>query len=111
MAIIKNTTEVFFEGAIIELIAGNEIQDQSPLVKAKPELFESAGTKPAKKIKKEVKIKIEDEVQEPKEELLVEAPVAALEVTEVTEVSEVPEVTEPAEEPKEEEKPKRRKRK
>jgi len=100
MAIIKNTTEVFFEGAIIELIAGNEIQDQSPLVKAKPELFEITSTKPAKKIKKEVK-------EEPKEELLVEEPVAALEVTEVKEAP----AEEVVEEVVEETKPKRRKRK
>lgn len=100
MAIVKETTKVFFQGVNFELTKGNEVQDNSPLVKAKPELFEVVAPKAKKAPKKEkvVEIKLEEKVEEPKEELLIEEPVAELEVTEV-------------EEEKEEEKPKRRRRK
>lgn len=91
MAIIKETVKVFYAGNSIELIKGNEVQDSSPLVKEKPELFE------IKAVKKTAVKKVEKK-EELKEELLVEAPVAELEVTEV-------------EEPVEEPKAKRRKRK
>jgi len=101
MAIIKETVQVFFGGINIELIKGNEIQDNSPLVKAKPELFEIKEVIKPKSTKKKVQAK-----KEPKEELLVEEPVAALEVTEVEEVVETP-----TEEVVEETKPRRRKRK
>jgi len=88
MAIVKQTTSVFFQGLNIDLIKGNEIQDTSPLVQAKPELFEISEVKKAPKAKKAPKvekveeIKLEDKVEEPKEELLIEEPVAELEVTE-----------------------------
>ena len=117
MAIIKETTQVFFGGINITLIKGNEVQDSSPLVKAKPELFEESEPKKAVK-KSEKAVKKVETKEEPKEELLVEEPVTALEVTEETEVKEVTEevveetkVKEVTEEVVEETKPKRRKRK
>jgi len=96
MAIIKETVKVFFAGNSIELIKGNEIQDSSALVKAKPELFMVEETPKSKPQKKTIKtVKKQEPKEELKEELLVEAPIAELEVQ--------------IEEPKEE-KPKRRKR-
>ena len=112
MAIVKQTTSVFFQGLNIDLIKGNTIQDSSPLVQAKPELFEILEVKVEKapkvkrvsKAQKVEKIKLEEKVVEPKEELLIEEPVAELKVTE-----EAPEETK--EEVKEtKEAPKRRKR-
>ena len=108
MAIVKETTKVFFQGINFELIKGNEVKDSSPLVKARPELFEVASKEirtrkaPAKKVEtveKVEEIKLEEKVEAPKEELLIEEPVAELKVTEVEE------------EKVEEEKPKRRRRK
>jgi hypothetical protein len=101
MAIIKETTTVFFAGMAIELIKGNEVQDNSPLVKAKPELFENT-TKSKTKKSKTTKVQ---KSEEPKEELLIEEPVAALDIQETLEIKE-----ETVEEPKEET-PKRRRRK
>ena len=104
MAIVKETTKVFFKGINFELIKGNEIKDDSPLVKARPELFELTTKEPrvrkapAEKVEKVEEIKLEEKVETLKEELLIEEPVAELEVTEVEE------------EKVEEEKPKKRKK-
>jgi hypothetical protein len=106
MAKIIESKHIFLDGVNIELIAGNEISDNSPIVAKFPELFE--GSAKAPKVKKATKVKkveeveevvITEEVQAPVEEILIEEPVAELEVTE--EVVEVEEET----------KPKRRRRK
>ena len=88
MAIVKETTKVFFQGINFELIKGNEVKDSSPLVQAKPELFEATSKAPKVKkatVEKVEEIKLEEKVEAPKEELLIEEPVAELEVTEVEE--------------------------
>jgi hypothetical protein len=81
MAKVKESVNIYFGGINIKLIKGNEVQDESPLVQAKPELFEIKEYKP-KVVKK---TKVEKKVEEPKEELLVEEPVAELKVTEIEE--------------------------
>jgi len=84
MAIIIDDTQVFFGGSSFELIKGNFIDDNSPLVKAKPELFIIETKKEVKPKQKRATKKVEPKV-EPKEELLIEEPVAALDVEETTE--------------------------
>ena len=104
MAIVKETSKVFFQGISTTLEKGVEYSDSAAIVKAKPALFEGAKAAPkakkapVKKAPKKEEIKIEEKFEAPKEELLIEEPVAALEVIEV-------------EEPKEEVKTSRRKRK
>ena len=92
MAKVKETVGIYFGGDNIELIKGNEVSESSALFKAKPELFEVTEVKKAapKKVTKK---------EELKEELLVEAPVAELEVEIKDEAVEA------------EEKPKRRRKK
>ena len=94
MAIVKQTTSVFFQGLNINLIKGNTIQDSSPLVQAKPELFEILEVKVEKtpKAPKAKRVSKAQKVVEPKEELLIEEPVAELKVTEEApeEVKEAP---------------------
>jgi len=98
MVTVKQDTQVFFNGGSLVLTKGVQFKKDAALVKAKPELFE--GVKQEPKVKK-----VEAKVEELKEELLIEEPVAALQVEETFEV-----VTETVEET-EEEKPKRRKKK
>lgn len=88
MAIVKETKKVFFQGASFELIKGNEIQDGSSLVKAKPELFEVNTKVDAVKTPKARKAPAKKEI---KEELLIEEPVAVLDVQETLEIEEVKE--------------------
>ena len=87
MAIVKETKIVFFKGNSIELIKGNEVQDSSDLVRSKPELFEITKVEVKKPVKKAKVVKTE-KVEDLVEEVLIEAPVAALEVEEIEETKE-----------------------
>jgi len=103
MAKIIENKDIFFNGMNIQLIKGNELDDKSPIVVKFPELFEVVEVKKPKKIKKVEKVEEPvEKKEEPKEELLIEEPVAALEV----EIEE--KVEEKIEEVQEEVKPKRR---
>jgi len=97
MAIIIDDTQVFFGGSSFELIKGNFIDDDSALVKAKPELF-IIETKKVVKPTKPKTARVTKKVA-PKEELLIEEPIAAMDVEETLTIKET------------EEKPKRKSRK
>ena len=101
MAKVINNTKVYFNGYNSIILAGTEYADDAPIVLANKDkfLFENKVEKKiAKKVAPKKAPKVE-KVEELKEELLIEEPVAAVEVEIVEEAIEV------------EEKPKRRKRK
>jgi len=107
MAKAKKDTQLFINGITHLILEGTEYSDSSDIVKNNKDLFiiDAAPAKKsqAKKTPKKEEIKLEEVVEEPKEELLIEEPVQALEVTE--------EVVEVTEEVVEETKPKRKRSK
>jgi hypothetical protein len=85
MAIIKESANIIFNGANIELKKGNFVDDKSPLVKEFKDLFEVTIVEAKKQKPKRAK-------KEPKTELLVEVPEepAELSVEETEPVLETP---------------------
>jgi len=84
---IKETKNVYMNGINSTIFKGAILDTDSEAYKKYPNLFENID----KEVKKVTTVKPKKVIkEEPKEELLVEAPVAALKVTEEVSVEEAP---------------------